>query len=98
MKRVTGLLKDKKKYFVCVLLMTFLYGSVFPIFALLLTKIMVALINNDFESADLIIGLFAVLAVSSFIVAFIVQYLYQYIGSYVTTVMREMAFNAILRK
>ncbi len=96
--RVIALLKDRKKWFVMVVLLTVINGSLFPLFSLLLTQMMLALISENFDTTDLISGLFIVLAVVAFVTGLLVQYLYQYVGTYVTTKIRESAFNSILRK
>lgn len=97
-KRVLLVLKNKKKWFWLLFVLILVYGSLFPFIALLLSQIMIALINEDFSTSDLIIGLFIVLAATAFISAFLVQFLFQYLGTFITTDLRKKAFSAILRK
>ena len=72
MRRVLSIIGNKKKCFILLIFLIPVHGSLFPLFSLLLSKMLISLINSDFSTSDLISGLFMVLVAVSFTTTFLV--------------------------
>lgn len=59
---------------------------------------MVALANADYERSNLLAIMFIVMAVLGFFISFTSNYLFNYLGIVVTSKVRAISYDCVLRK